>query len=387
MNNLTALVACALLGQALAPGEIDFEISVDRPAGEFKSGRDFEAALAGVFSASWSNVSLRRMLERISETQRVAVLLDRRLDPTREVAVRIDSASLRDGLETIAEEVGGGMSVVGNTLYVGPADAAGKLRTLMQTRADGLYDSSLNVVVGRRIELLGGRTFHWNDLDRPRELVERLAERYRLELRGAEQIPHDLWAGATLPDADAVEALSLMLIQFDLTFEWTDRATGIRIVEAPETISIERAYSPRGSNAAEAADAWRRRIPGLEARVEGRRVIVRGTAEMHESVRDLLRPDRQRKRPTQSDTVAPLANRRFTLRYRGRADALLRTLANSGVTLQYDALRLREANVDFGQIIEMDVEDAPAGEFFRALCRQLELEFSIDESTVTLQPK
>ena len=125
-------------------------------------------------------------------------------------------------------------------------------------------------------------------MSQPAELVRRLAERHQLEVEGLEQVPYDLWAGAALPQVTAAQALSLVLIQFDLTFEWVAEAQRVRIVPIPNEVGIERGHLPgKGQTPATALAQWREQFPKLEARLLDGEVVVRGTLEQHETLERL----------------------------------------------------------------------------------------------------
>ena len=354
---------------------------------EYKTGERFEAELESTLSAVWQNESLRHVVQRIVELQGVSLLVDRRIDPTQNVQVEVTDRRLRDVVGEVAAGVRAGVSVVSNTVYVGPPDCSAKLRTLVELRVAELSAGKVSAPAGRRIALLGERSFTWNDLAEPRTLVERIAAQNQLTVDGLDLVPHDLWAAATLPACDAVEALSLVLIQFDLTFAWGQGASGVQIVPAPLEAAIERSYEPGRITAAAAIEKWRDAVPGLEARAENRRVVVRGTAEQHQAVNDLLHPRARRPQQNTAISDAPLSKRRFTLQRRGPASAVIAALRRSGIEIVYDEQRLAAAKLDLGQLVDIDVKNATAEQFFAALCGPLGLTFTIDERTVTLEPR
>lgn len=373
----------ALLTGILLGGP-EIEVTLDRPVPLRLAGGRFDAELNSGLTASWKNVPLRPVLRRIEDERQISILLDRRIDPLREIAIDFAGVPLRTALQQFAARAGAEVRAVGNAVYIGPAAAAANLRTLVELRRDELESSA---TARRRFELSRRRTIHWNDLERPAEILSRIASRYDLSVAGLEQIPHDLWAGATLPEMTAGEALSLVLIQFDLTFAWADRGAGIQIVPAPEQVQLERRYQPRGVSAATAAARWREEIPGLVAEVSGREVVVRGTAEQHEAVAERVQPGRRSIPPRVGDRPTPIERRQFSLRIdRVPASALMRKLEESGIVFQYDATALAEAGIDLEQPISLDIREARADEFFRAVFEPLELRHSIDGLTVTLVP-
>jgi hypothetical protein len=362
------------------------DVRLDRRLPSLKTGKEFRDELDKPLTAAWQNVPTRRVLNRIAESRRISVLLDRRIDPTQPVAVDFNGGRLRAALESIATQVNGQISVLGNTVCIGPRPSMAKLRTLAAIRFDELRQPALKLSKGRLAELGARRALHWNDLDRPSDLIEQIGKRYRLQIDGLEQVPHDLWASATLPSVNAVEALSMVLIQFDLTFQWKENAGGLQIVAVPAEVSIARSYTPRGSSATATAKKWSAKIDGLQAKVDGRRVLVTGTAEQHEAVAALLRPSRVR--PGGRPKPVPLEKRKFKLKMeRKPAIALIRKLEESGIVFKYDASKLKAAGIDLSQPISLDLKDATANELFAAFCKPLGLNYRTKGLTVTLSPK
>lgn len=373
---------------SLAAADSEFVVDTDRPIPELLVDAEFESELDLAISATWDNVGLRDIARRISDNRQISILLDRRLDPSREVPFEVNNETVLDVLQQIAAKVSARCSVVSSTVYLGPPESAARLRTLIALRTGELFDKSLMVPPGRRFELDARQTLHWNDLDRPADLIRTIAKAYELEVEGLEEVAHDLWAGATLPAVSAVEALSMILIQFDLTFGWTEGAAGIRIVPVPEEVYLERTYSTRGMPPAKAAEKLAARVPDLQIEPQRDKLLVRGTLEQQEAVDRLLNPKRRTAATDEPDGPVPLSQQEFTLRVQAvRARALFRKLEESGVELEYDADELDAAGVNLDQRIDMDVTKVTADEFFQAICEPLRLKFTIDGAAVTLEPK
>src|SRR5262249_18733220 len=156
--------------------------------------------------------------------------------------------------------------------YLGPKDSAEKIRTLVALRTQELADAQLRVAKQRRTDLLHPDTVRWDDLATPAEILRQLALQHCWQVAGIQVVPHVLWAKAVLPDASPIEALSLVLIQFDLTFAWTTGGEGIQLTPVPKSVAIERTYTPPKMSAVEAAQRWREAIPGLIAESRGGKV-------------------------------------------------------------------------------------------------------------------
>ena len=88
------------------------EVVLDRPVPERVTTGKFQAELERNLSASWRNIDLRTVLRRISDDRKIAIVLDRRIDPSREVEIEFTNQPVLEALEAIAGEAGGGVSVL-----------------------------------------------------------------------------------------------------------------------------------------------------------------------------------------------------------------------------------------------------------------------------------
>lgn len=376
------------------------EAVLDRPVPERVAGPLFAKALDTKISASWRNVELRMIVSRLADEHKASVLLDRSIDPTQQLDLDIDYQPLGAAFGVVAKSAGTELCFLGNTIYIGPTKRVQKLRTLEHLRAKEPFANESRLPSGRTLELSRAETVHWNDLDEPRRLVVDLANRAGIEVINPDAIPHDLWASGTLPKATFTESLSLLLIQFDLTFAWSEDTTQIRLVPVPEIVTVEKPYIPKGAPSARASRTARQRFlenaaktfeqehPGVSCRadVDNNRLMVSATLEQHEALSG-SGPDKTpaNERP---EKVPPLSKRQFTLRIeRVPASALIKKLEESGIVFKYDPDQLAAKNINLDDPISMDVKQADAEEFFKAVCDPLGLKFSIDHVTVTLTPK
>lgn len=381
---LTAAVV--LCGLAFA-GEAGSEPATAEPL----TGPAVSTALQQSFGATWKNVGLRTIARRITETRGTAILLDRRLDPTRERTLTASGEPLLAFLEQLAHEAQGEVRQVGNTLYLGPHDATQKIRTLIQLRRQELAAGGTVGFSGRRAALLRAGTLQWDDLAQPAEILRRHAEERGLRVNGLELIPYDLWGGSSIPQTDAAEALSLILIQFDLTFEWIDRGEAIRIVAAPASAEIERKHlPPRGQTAAAVLAEWQQQFPELKARVVDNAILATGTIEQHEALERPGRPARPDPRETPV-RLKPLRQERYTLRIKETpVRALLQKLSEPAygqLKFEYDPDTLKESGIDLEQRVTFEVKNATIEQLLEAALRPLRVEFKLVDRTAHLKPR
>ncbi len=211
------------------------------------TGQPLEDALSQKTTVIWSNIPLRKAIEGLSQSQKVAILLDRRIDPDQKIELSLENVTLADGLKQIASRLGAGATMLGPAAYFGPAATAARLRTvaaLRQQEAEKLPDAI-------RARWTAPRDWKWDDLAAPRDLLIALAQEAGATILNSQSVPADLWAHADLPPLTLPQRFTLLLAQFDLTYEFSADGRSIRIVPIPENLQIETAAeSPRDKPAA-----------------------------------------------------------------------------------------------------------------------------------------
>jgi hypothetical protein len=383
---LPAALAWLCAGQPLSADETAKPARV-----KFATGEPFRKAIGEAMSGDWDHVGLRTIVQAIEESRHVSILPDRRLDPTAELRVSAAIEPLGDFLERLAVGSRGSATIVGHTVYLGPPDATAKLRTLVALRIQELKGKAAGPDA-RRIEQ-SRATFRWNDLDRPADILARISKEYGVGLEGLELVPHDLWAGAVLPETSVIEALSLVLIQFDLTFTWIDRGKAVRIDHLPERVEIEVPHDPpRGVPADKALAAWQEKLPDLEARVEKGKVVVTGTWEQHELVERIRRGAAVPDKSARSEPPLPPLNRqRFTgtIQNTPASEVMkdLGTRKRGELKFEYDADELKNAGINLDALVSFKLKDAEIEELLKALFDPLGVTFAIVDRTVKLKPK
>jgi hypothetical protein len=192
----------------------------------------------------WQGVPLRDTLDRLRQTFKASIILDRRVDPNQRVTLDIAATSAEQALAGIADSCGLEVARLGKLLYLGPASASGRLRQLATLRthdAAKLPADMRNVVLKRR-------PLEWPTLSEPRQLITSLAERNVWRVVDAEKIPHDLWGANELPDLNLAEQLTVLLLGFDLTFEFQSDDQAVRIVQLAANVAPAPAHNARSGS-------------------------------------------------------------------------------------------------------------------------------------------
>jgi hypothetical protein len=353
----------------------------------YRTGRRFTTALDLPISAAWKGVPLRSILRRLSHEQEIAILLDRRVDPDQEVQLETGDLPLRSAFHEIVQVTRLGVTQVGNSLIVAPAVLVLRLRTLIAIRDKELERASASQAKASHLRTQKA-TIAWEDLDSPAEIVTRIGREFGLSVVGLDQIPHDLWAGATIPEATASEALSLVLNQFDLTFEWLPHQSGVRLVPVPAHVAIERSYTLRGKSAPQMLRILRATIDGLDAEQHGSKLVVRGTLEQHEIVAAVVRGGKGTGQSQSKQAAVPIEKQSFMLQAGGVSlQDLFSELKKQGLPIEYDAHLLKAAGINLKKKISVDLPRLPAAQFLTRLLEPYGMTFRFERGVVVVVPK
>lgn len=343
-----------------------------------------KALQQNILDWSWTNAQAEHVFQQIERQLRVPILLDRRIDPSIQLTVQFTGITAETVLEELADSLGGEIRIIGDCVYVGPPEACADLRTLIELRRE----QAAQMTAAIRRMAARKHAHDWHTLSTPREVLETVTATLNVDLKGLEQVPHDLWRAERVANLNTIELLSFLLIQFQLTFEWTDNGRSIQIVKIKQRPQIERSYRVTAGEAEELAAAWKPRVPGAQWQVQGSQITVRGSLDDHERI-ELLKAGKDPDQPASTSPTAPvpLRKRTFTLRVKDvPAAAIMAKLNESGVVFEYDQQALKQAGIDLSRFVEVNVKDARAAEFLDAVFGPLGVKASYRGFTVKLVP-
>jgi len=336
------LTICALLFPLAAGG------AMARDSNDWATGPRLEEKLAAPLGVSWQGTPLARALDGLSQTQSVAIVRDRRVDPDQSLRLAIDNVPLSVALEKLAASLNLGYSQLGPVAYLGPARTAQQLRTLAALRTEEARKFAPDVTQ----RLLDAKSWAWDDLTEPRALLEALAAEAGVEVRGADQVPHDLWPAADLPPMTWVERLTLLAAEFDLTFTFSEDGKAIEFVPLPADARLARTY-PGGRAASSLAKRWASEAPGAEIRVEGETIHVLARVEDHQRISTKRRGAPARKTSTPGKEVYQLAVQNAAL------DKVVAQLAGRlDLNFSWDRAATEQAGIASDQLVTFKVEQA-----------------------------
>lgn len=209
------------------------------PEGGWLTGDSLRTKLGDPIGVSWSGSDLRRVCESLVRSTRICLVLDRRVDPSTKVEWSSADRSLGETMKALAEKYGCGLAWIGPVAYLGPPNVAQPIPEILEARrreVDALPQEW-------RTKLLARRTLEWADLAEPRGVLERQAAGEGLRAVGAELVPFDLMYRMSTPPLTFHERLTLITVQFDLTYR-LDIATGSVVFEKAKGTSLPVALSP-----------------------------------------------------------------------------------------------------------------------------------------------
>ncbi|HET6879665.1 MAG TPA: STN domain-containing protein, partial [Pirellulales bacterium] len=325
------------------------------------TGVELERQKEQPVTLNWTGVGVRQGLASLAKAERVAILLDRRIDPERPVDFVAKGVKLAELPAQIAEKVDGAATWFGPLAYVGPRDAAERLRTLAALRAADVR--ALPKPSRTRFERESA--WKWDDLAEPRELVSGLAAEVGLTVENLDLMPHDLWPAADLPPLSWTDRLTLVANEFDLTFQFSDDSR-LRLIPIVAPVVIERSY-PAVRQASELAARWRRQAPHAQIDVRGDQVIVRARLEDHE----LLHPARPAPSRAAKGGVAV-----YTLTVPDQPlSAVLDKLREAAIDIVVDEAALKKAKLSVDRRVSFSVERATLEELLEAALKPAGLTF------------
>ncbi len=360
------------------PSDSDAGRDQGRGAGPaWREGRDFQRQLQLPVGIAWSETPLLQGLNRLAESQGVAIWLDRRVDPNRLMDLSTSGVSLEVALRQVAAKLNLGVGFVGNVVYLGPKPVAIQLATIaaLKREATAKFGADARVAWQRKI------AFRWDPLTSPAELLDRLTRELRFnggEVRVVEleRLPHDLWAGGNFPPLSPTDRLTLLLAGFDLSFDLARDGTAIRLAPLPESAALSRTFSP--SNALRAEQQLAREFPGVKLERRGNRLTATGHFEDLELIGRLLRGE------TISAPVVEGAEVRFDLKVDNtEVGAILGALKKQrNLTVTVDpAVRDK-----LGTLVSFNVQQVTLAELLDVALKPAGITFRLDGTTLQLLP-
>lgn len=302
LRNLSQLLMGVLTAQILLLGSL----AEAQDAVDWRTEADLEKQLQSPFDLTWEEVPLRDGLMRLGQTQRVAIFLDRRVDPDQTMKMKFTNERLELGLQRIAAQLGIGMAKVGDVIYLGPQETASRLPTVAELQSQFAKSSGYPEAV----KLLDRKKYGWPKLSTPEEILTDVATNHGMPWNNLDVvIKHDLWPSVDFPPMKTTEYLTLVLAGYHASYRFNKTNDGVelQLVPIPEELSLTRVY-PYAGNHDEAIEKIQTLFPEAKVQSDGKRKLaVTGPQQVQDQVAKLLRGG------TARNTVVMPGEKRYTL--------------------------------------------------------------------------
>ena len=338
------------------------------------TGSELRRQLAKPIGVTWERVPLRDAIERLSKQSRVAMFLDRNVDPNLRITLQAKSAPLERIVEKLASSLNLGVAQVGPVIYLGPPFNASRLSTLAVQRNDELRELTAKQAAKWR----KSEPWSWPRLAQPKAILSEMAKANKLTLKNLNRIPHDLWPRADLPAMTLPERLTLLLVGFKLSYQF-DSDDNVRFVRFPSAVSVERQYRLRNDQMLEQLKST---FPQADIEASKDMAVVRTTVEEHAEIRSLLDGTVPQRRQT---VTQGLESKRYTLRIVDRE--FVRVIKQLSEQIGLDLVVGDGVSINAKQLVTIDVTEATVDQLMTELLQQVGLTHERSGNKLTLLPK
>lgn len=339
-------------------------IGESTPTTKWLTGNALSTQLQSRVSVSWTNAPLKESLNNFATANRVCIVLDRRIDPDQPFEFEARDAKFEDVLSGVAAKLKTGVSFYGQLVYIGPANVTAKLRTLAALRTEEIRSLPSDV----QKKWLAPRVLAWTRPTNPQELFPTILKNVNEPRVVGVSMPSDLWAASSWPTMNAIEQLTLLLAEFDLTFQISGDGRTLTFIPIPEKVTIKKDYNV--SNATELNEKLKSLNLRGSHQIAGTKLNVDSTFEEHQLVQQLI-----------SGKSAPKTNRtkgeaRYTLTIKLPVRDLAKGLAPKlGVTFIFDEEAIETAKIPLDQKIDLQVKEVTLEQLLDAIFKPAGLKY------------
>ena len=131
LASITFIVCCTCSSITLA--QSDSRVLVETQKNKYLTGKKLDRRNVRALSIWWKDAELRDRLTAFSETQDIAIMLDRRVDPSTIVNLGVENRTLEQVFRRISSTAKIGVCRIEDCYYFGPVDATIALPIAMDT--------------------------------------------------------------------------------------------------------------------------------------------------------------------------------------------------------------------------------------------------------------
>jgi hypothetical protein len=322
-------------------------------------------SLTGI-SASWDESPLRAQIRQFAAQRRMAVLLDRRIDPSPTQTYSFADKTAEQIFWAVAEQNDLGITKIDDLLYVGPSETTDRLKHVLAQQKKKLskIDKTGRKRWLKKIEI------RWKDATTTDD-IETWLQQKGIVIDGS--LPHDVMAAADLPPLPLIDIMGIILAGFDLTCSISSDGSTIQLQEFPplKTASIRHRVE-KGSTIT--STRIKKEFPNLKVSGRTANLSIKGPVE------DLAGFERwmvmQQKPNIDSSSPRP-----FSLKVVAtRGDVLATIASQTGRKLEFDP----NCQDILKERIKLDLKGVFLDELIQACLEGSELQYNLETSALKI---
>ncbi len=249
---------------------------------EWHTGRDLDLFNQASISANWTTAKRRERLLNFAKKQKVAVFVDRRVDPAVLITFGKRNCTIEQFYWALAEHQKLGVCRLNDVFYFGPSETTHTLPVVwveLKKKTARLKKSKISWSAKAPIKT--------DVIASPASLLETLAKQNGFEITNPESIPHDIWEGFELPSMSLDQRVAILLVGFGKWFERSTDGTTITIVDLPNPAEGRLEFA-NVVNAKEVAAQLKPQFKSVRLRGKGKVITATGSPADLAAVRSKL---------------------------------------------------------------------------------------------------
>ncbi len=366
---------CGVLASSASGQTQDWRDSI-----AWRAGSQRQDQLRREVGSSWSGVPLREVLDQFSQSHRISLFLDRRVDPGQMIELQARNVSVFESLQQVLDQCGLSGCWMGDVYYIASPNDVGRLIL----NRDQLLDQVRQLPESSRRRMLARGAVQWPRLSRPHELLgQELAA--DAPDTGPDALPHDLWPEFSGPPLSKMDRLLMLVHGFDK--QWVVDGSGSLAMtdvagqDPAEVVNYEfRIPATAGRSRSSMVESVRSAFPDTPLQISTDSLSVRTTPSMIARINQAI--ERLTFARVDHTGDAPPGTTVVSVQTRASMGRFLATAAaNLNVTLEYDpALRdLLERQID------LSVKDVTYAQLIEQVLAGTGLEFDLDENRLLIR--
>ena len=336
----------------------------------WRTGRDLDRGVRIGITGTWRDTPLEQLLNQLSRQRRIALFMDRRVDPTTKIELVANDLTWEQFLAKVGKPMDCFFCRMEDVYYFGPRKTCLALPDVYARLRQQLKAHRSSQKVNWRIPIAAS----WPRLSRPQNLLLEMGKQFEFEIYSADRIDHDLWREFDAPQVTMMLKAILLTTGFDKSIAISKQGDKLKVVNFPnlKTVSWSVEYV---EDAKTALRKLRGDYPQLEMKTASRKKIsLSGDPEkIYGAIEELVA-----RQKVVGGTAAP----KYTFQLKATRKAALDTIAKQ---LNVELVFEQELESRLAQHIERDFDQAPIEDIIRGVLQDSGLTFVLNSQMLEIK--